>query len=404
MIAKTISLATIMMTLFFVSTAGAQQDDYYLRKVMPKIKQLESRKAALNLKDNYQVRRYTTDTRLATEMFAKAEKKSPSYAKTAERLKAIQTYVKKINQPKPEPKLSVSKQTMQKKYGGQYGGGSVKMPSIVYGELKPERSEEILKYVATVKSIKDDLAKELPAMKKNPEIFKYQIRYSSYLEKKSTDDMKRLVQRLSQPMQGTNQRLKIGAEVDLSNKNHVVNRLGERTRNQIAKMTKLSEPLLKLATRIEADFGTNYGSVKLQQEFHKWNELYQAKVKLVEGGKLTELPKDINKPELAKIAREVIKKKKYGIKNVKKMIVNSDKRSKERITYEVSGNTVEKVIRKWDEFQVTTVEEIGGKLYLHFNTIAYFHRGASTTPTKKWIVSNRFKSSEISAANAGLKK
>ncbi len=399
-----LALAFAILVIGLIGTnVQAQQDDYYLRKVLPKISALEVKVEKFDNTDAYQLRRLNTDVRLAKEMFARAESKSPSYAKTKERLDAILKKMEVLNKPKAAPKLSVDKAAMEKKYGGRYGGANAKMPKFLYGDLKADRKDEILKYAKQVQQLNHDLSKELPAMKENKDVFKYQIRYAEYLAGDIKKQHKSLIERLTRPATNANQRLKIAAEVDLSNKNHVINRLGERSRNQIDKMVEEAEPMLELALEIESLMKSNLGASALQTEFNKLQELYKAKVALVAGGKLTELPKSLDKPELAKIAKEVLANKKYKISGIKKMVVNADKRRKERTTFEVSGDAIEKVVRVWDEFQVCTVEEIDGKLYLHYNTIAYFHRGATTTPTKMWIISNRFKSAEISKENAGLK-
>lgn len=385
------------------TTSVAQEDDYYLKKVLPKISTLEATLESLDTKDEYRVRRFSTDVRLAKEMFAKAESSSPSYAKAKKRIEALVASASKLNEPKPKPKLAVSKELMQKKYGGQYGGAEIKMPKFLYGDLKADRKDEILAYMKNVKAIADDLKTELPAMKKNADEFKYQIRQAEYLNGDVEKQIKSLVERLMRTIQSANQRLKIAAEVDLSNKNHVRNRLSERVQKQISGLIENGEPLLNIALRIEDEFKTNYGSAKIQEEYLKLKDLYDAKIAMVAGGRLTDLPKALNKPDLLKIAKEVLKNERYGIKGWEKIIVNSDKKSKKRTTYEVSGDVLEKIVRDWDEFQVTTVEKMDGKLYLHFNTIAFYRSGASTTPTKKWILGNRFKGSEISPENAGIK-
>ena len=383
--------------------ATNQEDDYYLKKLLPKLQQLETNLKQLDAKDEYRVRRFKNDVRVAAGMFAKTEKASPSYSKAKTRLEELQKAVAELNKPKPEPKLAISFEEMNTKYGGRYGGGKLKSMKTMMGSLTPDRTKEIRSYFESVAKIKKDANKEIPLMEKHPEKFKYQLRQATYLLKDANEGSKRTIDRMVQPMKGTLQQLKICSEVDMSNDNHVRNRLSERIQKHVAKQLEVAEPMLELALEAENLLGTNHGSAEVLASFRKYKPLYDAKIALVAGGKLTKLPKDIGNPELAEIASEVLKNKKYGVKGWKKLVVNSKKRSKERTTYEVDDNVIIKTVRKWDEYQVTTVEEMDGKLYLHFNTIAYFHRGATTTPTGKWILSQRFKGSEISPENAGLK-
>jgi len=49
----------------------------------------------------------------------------------------------------------------------------------------------------------------------------------------------------------------------------------------------------------------------------------------------------------------------------------------------------------WEEFQVATAEPIGDIYYIFYTTFKKFTKGASTTPLNRWIVSGRFKGSEI---------
>ena len=48
-----------------------------------------------------------------------------------------------------------------------------------------------------------------------------------------------------------------------------------------------------------------------------------------------------------------------------------------------------------DEFQVTTAELVGEEHYLFYNRLKFFHSAGSTTPTGRWILSERFRSTRI---------
>lgn len=50
---------------------------------------------------------------------------------------------------------------------------------------------------------------------------------------------------------------------------------------------------------------------------------------------------------------------------------------------------------KWDEFAVTTVEQVGNEYYLYYNLMKFFHRGGTDVPTGKWTLGERRKGSRI---------
>ena len=386
-----------------VPSAFCQEDDYYLRRVIPQIDRFEQKLEGFDSKEEYQIRRIQSELRVIVQTFERAESSSPSFEATKKRVEALAKRVEELSAPEEMPELELDPAEMEKKYGGRYAAGELKMPDSLSGNLTGDRAAEILEYGKAIKAVQDEIAKELPVMKKNEEVFQYQIKHADYLASEVSKQHEALVQRLSGPVQGLVQRLKFASESDLSNRSHVLNRIGDSSRQQIAELRGNAEPLLELALELEALMGTNLGTIKLKQQHDEFLGQYLAKVELVAGGKLTELPTAINKPELLEIAGEVLKKEQYGIDGWEKLIVNSDKKSKQRTTYEVSGDTIEKIVRDWDEFQVTTVEEEGGKYYVYYNTLAFYRSGASTTPTDRWILATRFKSAEISKENAGIK-
>ena len=54
---------------------------------------------------------------------------------------------------------------------------------------------------------------------------------------------------------------------------------------------------------------------------------------------------------------------------------------------------------QWDEFQVATAESVGDEIYVFYNTLKYFHKGAPTTPLDRWVLSGRFQGPRILAEN-----
>ena len=58
----------------------------------------------------------------------------------------------------------------------------------------------------------------------------------------------------------------------------------------------------------------------------------------------------------------------------------------------------ETIIRRWDEFQVTTIEEQDGKYVMYYNTLRKFSRAPRTTPVNRWILAKRLNGGEVPAS------
>jgi len=57
------------------------------------------------------------------------------------------------------------------------------------------------------------------------------------------------------------------------------------------------------------------------------------------------------------------------------------------------------IVRRWEEYQVTTVEFEDGKYILYYNTLKNFSAAPNPTPINTWILGERAKDGEISKAN-----
>ena len=110
-----------------------------------------------------------------------------------------------------------------------------------------------------------------------------------------------------------------------------------------------------------------------------------------------ELPTDIGDAQQTNIAKQTLSKAKYEVGPLERLIVNSKRVPRDRVDTRVFNGKLETTIRKWEEFQVCTVEKEGKKYFVYFNTLKNFSRGPATTPIDEWILSNRFKSGEIAA-------
>ena len=121
----------------------------------------------------------------------------------------------------------------------------------------------------------------------------------------------------------------------------------------------------------------------------------QYRTKAESAGIVKRLPQDIGDPQLAKTAQATLKKKKYGVGKIVKLVVNARTVPRDRIETRYFNGALETVVRKWDEYQVVTVENENGEFYVYYNTLRNFSRGPATTPINEWILANRYKTGKI---------
>ena len=104
-------------------------------------------------------------------------------------------------------------------------------------------------------------------------------------------------------------------------------------------------------------------------------------------------------PKLLKIATETLLREDYEVGEWKRLVINVDKSTKTRREACLRGGSVSATLSyytyEWDQFQVTTVEETDGELWLWANTLKFYRSGDSTTPTDRWILSRRFQLTPI---------
>ncbi len=113
--------------------------------------------------------------------------------------------------------------------------------------------------------------------------------------------------------------------------------------------------------------------------------------------------------DLEDVAEDTLENPKYGVGEIERLVINADKTHHTRESSEVEYDEVDVSITgkvtlsgtqtttfyEWDQFQVATVEQEGDQYFIYYNTLKYFTSGASTTPQNKWILSNRFRGTEI---------
>lgn len=98
----------------------------------------------------------------------------------------------------------------------------------------------------------------------------------------------------------------------------------------------------------------------------------------------------------------VFAKKKYGYA-FERVVINAPlKRIKQKtgnIRGTVKSATVTMYEYVWDQFQATTAEKVGNDYYLFANSFKYYYSGDPQTQIKTWILTGRFKSSQILKEN-----
>ncbi|MGE0748617.1 MAG: hypothetical protein AB7K86_25365, partial [Rhodospirillales bacterium] len=104
------------------------------------------------------------------------------------------------------------------------------------------------------------------------------------------------------------------------------------------------------------------------------------------------------------IAKEVLAKPDYKVSTARRMVINSQRvQRKEKHEGEIRPGTTTATLTvyhwEWDEYQVATAEKDGDTHYVFYNTLKFFHRGAPTTPTQRWLLADRIKGEKILEEN-----
>ncbi len=108
-------------------------------------------------------------------------------------------------------------------------------------------------------------------------------------------------------------------------------------------------------------------------------------------------------PELLAAAKEVLNRKEYDVNPIRRMGITYDMQRKATKEGEVDWGAVTTTVTitgyEWDEFAVTTVEEVDGNYHLFYNEFKYFHRGGTDVPTGKWTLAKRRQGTQILESN-----
>ena len=290
--------------------------------------------------------------------------------------------------------------SIQAKYGN---GGTLELPDLrLVTRDRKVTVEEVDKVLADWKVYQDELKKDLPKLK---QVVDQTGQGKYWLKWLGGEQIERFKQSEVRIFQSAVDSIVTRAAEDAKNRSSLdLEKHAFQFRGDMATKTvkRFEEAVVvaKQAARLEEIFGLKGRWSSQVDELKRYTAIYRDRVAELDSGKSTKLPKDINDSKLRKIAEQVLRVKKYGVGKWQRLIVNSKLVPRDRIEHKAFNGSIETIVRKWEEFQVTTVEQDkNGKYYLYFNTIAKFSRAPRTTPIDTWILSKRFKGNAVAAEN-----
>ena len=288
---------------------------------------------------------------------------------------------------------------VQEKYSN---GGSVALPKIRYllqdGELEKQEVDEV---IAAMTRYKSEVDKDLPTLKRvvaETGMGEYWLRWISGEQMKTYQQEVRILQS-SLDNKITRAANDVANRIQLDTKKHNFQFRGDAATKALERFDAAIR-MIEQATRLETPLGLDGHWSGKKSKMVADTAKFRRMVDEVDRGASTKLPTAIVNPELRKIAERVLKKEKYGVQKWERLIVNSKLMPRERIEHAAFNGKLETIVRRWQEFQVTTVEtDEKGKHYLYFNMIAKFSQAPQTTPIGEWILTKRFKGNAIAKEN-----
>ncbi|MCA9200850.1 MAG: hypothetical protein KDA87_25100, partial [Planctomycetales bacterium] len=370
-------------------------------KPHPGLTSIQSLVAALEkdvpqYKDNHKQRsRIRNDVSNLKQRLARVPAKNhPLYETLQQRIAELETAL----QPEGGPLNMTDKEVVayleqiRVKYGEQ-----LRLPEardiMANRELTAEDVDGIL---SKMKAFGENADKDLPQLRRVVEATGQGEYWLDWLEKQSIEQLKKNIasiktaidSRVNSGLRDAKQRSELDPEKNkyaFTNeamlKQHAADHA--RTMRTLQQATRLEE-LLSLAATWSLRIKELEGYVATWQE------------KAGMASIVRELPAEVGTKELHAIAKEVFGTEKYGVGELAHVIVNSKPVPRDRIEHKAFNNKIETIVRVWEQFQVTTVEEEDGKLNVYVNDLAKFSRAPNTTPIGKWILTKRFKRGEIS--------
>ena len=256
-------------------------------------------------------------------------------------------------------------------------------------------SQDVDAFVKKIKDFGEHADRDLPKLRRVVQATGQGKYWLQWIESKALENLKRemevVKQRVDREIAFGLSTAKNRSELDIEKNNYAFNNEAMRKSNEelFARTLRTIEQAARLEKMLELPPSWSATRIELQD----YVATYRAKVRAASTAR--ELPADVGSEQLHQIAVEVLKRKKYGVGKVVKRIVNSKPVPQDRIEHKEFSGRIETVVRKWEQFQVTTVEQEDGKYFVYVNDLAKFSRAPNPTPIGQWILKQRFKSGEI---------
>lgn len=257
-------------------------------------------------------------------------------------------------------------------------------------------ADEVDGFVAKLKAFREHTQRDLPTMRQNLATYGHGEYWVKWIDERAADELKKTVDvvqaKIGKAVSFGIDNAKNRSELDIETNKYAFSNAEIHKTNEalFARTLRTIEQATRLEQLLELPPTWASKASELESHVKKYRE------KVAAATKARGLPMEIGQPEHHKIATEVFTKKSYGVGKVVKQIVNSTPVPRDRIEHKEFAGKLETIVRKWEEFQVTTVEEEDGKTFLYTNNLAKFSRAPNPTPIGKWILKQRFKNGEIS--------
>lgn len=273
----------------------------------------------------------------------------------------------------------------------------------------PITNEQADAFVVAIKHFRESSKAELPRIEAvNPgddrRLKSDKQRLANWVGNEVPRQLNEVLQQTRQMLQGVawskTDFVKFGAEIDMADQDKVRNNLANPDNVALREdAIRDGRRVIELLVRIDEQLGEKSEWPAKLKEFEALAAKFQEK--LSAAAAMIMPPKDIGDAKLKEIAEATLKTPDSGVKEWKRLIVNSAKQQKQFSVYELRGNTVVRCDYDFEHFQATTIEAEGNDLFLYHNTLAFYKSGAPTTPLNKWVIRERFRGAKIAAENVG---
>ena len=293
--------------------------------------------------------------------------KHPDYLATQKRLGEVAAALQTTKEP-----LALSQQQVAEYLEGiklKYSQ-KIRLPEVrdimTQRELTAADVDGIL---ARMKTFAEHADKDLPQLRRVVEATGSGAYWLKWLEESSANQLKRnmrsikvaIDKRINSGLQNAMQR----SSLDPQKNRYAFSNESVRKQHEADHARTLRT--IQQATRLEEQLGMPTTWSPKLAEMEALLSTYQDKAK--SASEVRELPADVGTQQEHTVAKEVLRNKKYGVGKIVRLIVNSKSVPRDRVEHKPFNGSIETIVRKWEQFQVTTVEEENGKLTVYVKRI-----------------------------------